>query len=207
MAIKGKYKWPYLWEISLTSIPSSRPYYLSFYLLLPAFFPYLQTPKSTSKSILQIWLLQRLNPQQLQSVSRWQRLMLTGPLSRISHCRFGPGLVIYWYGFISELDCQRDRGILLKDSFPTDIVTLCHASQLDPLSQEPKWKENKRRRVLHMRASRRLKTEALNGRKEVGTGIRKQFGLPAARDLLKMLCSELQLTLPQPSMSLTAHTH
>lgn len=45
--------------------------------------------------------------------------------------RFGPGLVIYWYGFIEELDCQRDRGILLKDCFPTDIVTLCHASQLE----------------------------------------------------------------------------
>uniref|UniRef100_A0A3B5AJX4 CDAN1-interacting nuclease 1 n=1 Tax=Stegastes partitus TaxID=144197 RepID=A0A3B5AJX4_9TELE len=43
--------------------------------------------------------------------------------------RFGPGLVIYWYGFIGELDCQRDRGILLKDCFPTDIVTLCHATQ------------------------------------------------------------------------------
>ncbi|XP_046712347.1 CDAN1-interacting nuclease 1 isoform X2 [Silurus meridionalis] len=41
--------------------------------------------------------------------------------------RFGPGLVIYWYGFITELDCQRDRGILLKDCFPSDIVTLCHS--------------------------------------------------------------------------------
>uniref|UniRef100_A0A8D0C8J0 CDAN1-interacting nuclease 1 n=1 Tax=Salvator merianae TaxID=96440 RepID=A0A8D0C8J0_SALMN len=38
--------------------------------------------------------------------------------------RFGPGLVIYWYGFIEELDCHRNRGILLKDCFPTDIVTL-----------------------------------------------------------------------------------
>ncbi|XP_063039618.1 CDAN1-interacting nuclease 1 isoform X2 [Engraulis encrasicolus] len=38
--------------------------------------------------------------------------------------RFGPGLVIYWYGFIAELDCQRDRGILLKDCFPSDIITL-----------------------------------------------------------------------------------
>ena len=28
-------------------------------------------------------------------------------------CRFGPGLVIYWYGFIQELDCNRERGILL----------------------------------------------------------------------------------------------
>lgn len=43
--------------------------------------------------------------------------------------RFGPGLVIYWYGFISELDCQRERGILLRDSFPTDIVTLYQAGQ------------------------------------------------------------------------------
>ncbi|KAG1925544.1 protein C15orf41 [Pimephales promelas] len=43
-----------------------------------------------------------------------------------SYCnRFGPGLVIYWYGFLSDLDCQRERGILLKDGFPSDIVTLC----------------------------------------------------------------------------------
>ncbi|KAI4905475.1 hypothetical protein NFI96_028108, partial [Prochilodus magdalenae] len=47
---------------------------------------------------------------------------------RVLICRFGPGLVIYWYGFIAELDCQRDRGILLKDCFPSDIVTLCHGS-------------------------------------------------------------------------------
>ncbi|TNN38159.1 putative protein C15orf41 [Liparis tanakae] len=41
---------------------------------------------------------------------------------------FGPGLVIYWYGFIQELDCHRHRGLLLKDGFPEDIV-LCHAAQ------------------------------------------------------------------------------
>ncbi|KAK1793268.1 hypothetical protein P4O66_011657 [Electrophorus voltai] len=40
---------------------------------------------------------------------------------------FGPGMVIYWYGFLAELDCQRDRGILLKDCFPSDIVTLCYS--------------------------------------------------------------------------------
>lgn len=72
-------------EISLASIPSSHPYYLSFYSLLPAFFPYLQNPKSTSKSILQIRLLQRLNPQQLQSDCRWQRLVLTGPSFSFSY--------------------------------------------------------------------------------------------------------------------------
>ncbi|XP_007576239.1 CDAN1-interacting nuclease 1 isoform X1 [Poecilia formosa] len=52
--------------------------------------------------------------------------------------RFGPGLVIYWYGFIEELDCQRDRGILLKDCFPTDIITLCHATQLEQMSESQK---------------------------------------------------------------------
>ncbi|XP_038597462.1 CDAN1-interacting nuclease 1 [Tachyglossus aculeatus] len=38
--------------------------------------------------------------------------------------RFGPGLVIYWYGFVRELDCTRGRGILLQDHFPSDITTL-----------------------------------------------------------------------------------
>ncbi|XP_028933712.1 CDAN1-interacting nuclease 1 isoform X2 [Ornithorhynchus anatinus] len=38
--------------------------------------------------------------------------------------RFGPGLVIYWYGFVRELDCTRSRGILLQDHFPSDITTL-----------------------------------------------------------------------------------
>lgn len=38
--------------------------------------------------------------------------------------RFGPGLVIYWFGFIDELDCNQERGIILKDDFPTDIITL-----------------------------------------------------------------------------------
>ncbi|XP_066488456.1 CDAN1-interacting nuclease 1 isoform X1 [Tiliqua scincoides] len=42
--------------------------------------------------------------------------------------RFGPGLVIYWYGFIEELDCHRNRGILLKDCFPANIVTLCDSA-------------------------------------------------------------------------------
>ncbi|XP_075049363.1 CDAN1-interacting nuclease 1 isoform X2 [Mixophyes fleayi] len=45
--------------------------------------------------------------------------------------RFGPGLVIYWYGFIEELDCHRERGILLKDEFPCDIVTLRNCMLLE----------------------------------------------------------------------------
>ncbi|KAK8724950.1 hypothetical protein OTU49_011000 [Cherax quadricarinatus] len=42
--------------------------------------------------------------------------------------RFGPGLVIYWFGFIEELDEYRDKGIMLRDSFPSNIVFM------DPLS-------------------------------------------------------------------------
>ncbi|KAG8449585.1 hypothetical protein GDO86_016290 [Hymenochirus boettgeri] len=47
--------------------------------------------------------------------------------------RFGPGLVIYWYGFIEELDCNSERGILLKDEFPENLVTLksCMAQNND----------------------------------------------------------------------------
>lgn len=64
-------------------------------------------------------------------------LQMTGFDCCVFSHRFGPGLVIYWYGFIGELDCQRSRGIMLKDCFPTDIVTLCHASQTDRPPQEP----------------------------------------------------------------------
>lgn len=35
--------------------------------------------------------------------------------------RYGPGMVIYWFGFIDELDDNRDKGIIVCDTFPTDI--------------------------------------------------------------------------------------
>jgi hypothetical protein len=35
--------------------------------------------------------------------------------------RFGPGLVIYWFGFIDDLDNVRERGIMVADSFPTEL--------------------------------------------------------------------------------------
>ena len=35
--------------------------------------------------------------------------------------RFGPGLVIYWFGFVDELNCDKERGILLMDCFPFQI--------------------------------------------------------------------------------------
>ncbi|XP_040189784.1 CDAN1-interacting nuclease 1 isoform X2 [Rana temporaria] len=52
--------------------------------------------------------------------------------------RFGPGLVIYWYGFIEELDCNRERGILLKHEFPNDIVTLSSCVALEDESSQRK---------------------------------------------------------------------
>ncbi|XP_047741504.1 CDAN1-interacting nuclease 1-like [Hyalella azteca] len=42
--------------------------------------------------------------------------------------RFGPGLVIYWFGYIDELNYLEDKGILVRDCFPDDIVTM------DPLA-------------------------------------------------------------------------
>jgi hypothetical protein len=37
--------------------------------------------------------------------------------------RYGPGMVIYWFGFIDELQSE-NNGILLMDSFPTHIIQL-----------------------------------------------------------------------------------
>jgi len=36
--------------------------------------------------------------------------------------RFGSGLVIYWFGYIKQLDSNREAGIVLTDHFPTDIT-------------------------------------------------------------------------------------
>ncbi|EDV21638.1 uncharacterized protein TRIADDRAFT_59843 [Trichoplax adhaerens] len=38
--------------------------------------------------------------------------------------RFGPGMVIYWFGFIKELNFDEQPGILIVDSFPLEIITL-----------------------------------------------------------------------------------
>jgi len=38
--------------------------------------------------------------------------------------RFGPGLVIYWFGFIEELNINIEQGIMLVDTFPLEVVTL-----------------------------------------------------------------------------------
>jgi hypothetical protein len=36
--------------------------------------------------------------------------------------RFGPGLVIYWFGYIRQLNSNTEAGILLADSFPAAIT-------------------------------------------------------------------------------------
>lgn len=38
--------------------------------------------------------------------------------------RFGPGLVIYWFGFIDELDTHGDDGIILSDHIPAEFTTM-----------------------------------------------------------------------------------
>ena len=43
--------------------------------------------------------------------------------------RFGPGLVIYWCGFLSHLVWSTEHGILVRDSFPTEQEIV----YLDPL--------------------------------------------------------------------------
>ena len=50
--------------------------------------------------------------------------------------RFGPGLVIYWFGYVSQLDVHRNAGIILRESFPTDIVRFKPASNRNFLNLE-----------------------------------------------------------------------
>jgi len=38
--------------------------------------------------------------------------------------RYGPGMVIYWFGFIDDLQFDQEAGILLVDHFPSTIIKL-----------------------------------------------------------------------------------
>lgn len=40
--------------------------------------------------------------------------------------RFGPGMVIYWFGFVSDCDCPmlNDSSIMVVDDFPKSMTTL-----------------------------------------------------------------------------------
>lgn len=48
-------------------------------------------------------------------------------------CRYGSGVVIYWFGFVEELNSFQDQGILLMERFPdpSQITTL--QTSLSPL--------------------------------------------------------------------------
>ena len=46
--------------------------------------------------------------------------------------RFGPGMVIYWFGFIDELDVNQEKGIILHDCFPENIVKMDPTIRWDP---------------------------------------------------------------------------
>ena len=50
--------------------------------------------------------------------------------------RFGPGLVIYWFGYVSQLDVHRSAGIILRDTFPSDIVRFKPGSNRNFLNLE-----------------------------------------------------------------------
>ncbi len=40
------------------------------------------------------------------------------------HDRFGPGLVIYWFGFVDSIDQNIDQKILISSDFPENIQTM-----------------------------------------------------------------------------------
>ncbi len=46
--------------------------------------------------------------------------------------RFGPGLIIYWFGFITDCNTPmlRDAGVLVSDCFPEDVLMLPGASSI-----------------------------------------------------------------------------
>ena len=44
---------------------------------------------------------------------------------RVTHgkcCRFGSGMVIYWFGYVGSLDSNRSAGIMLSSNFPETFV-------------------------------------------------------------------------------------
>lgn len=42
--------------------------------------------------------------------------------------RFGPGLIIYWFGFVEEIKATLPSGVIVMDRFPdaSSVVTLEH---------------------------------------------------------------------------------
>ena len=51
--------------------------------------------------------------------------MLLFSLIILSVYRFGPGLVIYWFGYVEGLEnIHQDRTILIRDELPKNLVFL-----------------------------------------------------------------------------------
>lgn len=61
--------------------------------------------------------------------------------------RFGPGMVIYWFGFIDELDVNQDKGIILRDSFPENIVKMNPLLKQEVTGQGKSWELSPLRNV------------------------------------------------------------
>ena len=51
--------------------------------------------------------------------------------------RYGPGMVIYWFGFIDDLDNNRDRGIIVSEDFPAlERVVFCDPTKLKDIDNK-----------------------------------------------------------------------
>ena len=52
--------------------------------------------------------------------------------------RFGPGLVIYWFGYVEELEIlHQNRTILIRDSLPANLVLMDPFSLIDEIKLKP----------------------------------------------------------------------
>lgn len=47
--------------------------------------------------------------------------------------RFGPGLVIYWFGLVEEIDSTRTKGIAVMHDLPIDRIQRIESPFLDSL--------------------------------------------------------------------------
>lgn len=46
-------------------------------------------------------------------------------------CRFGPGMVIYWFGHVDDIEDNSDKGILVKTDLPENVVRLNAETKLE----------------------------------------------------------------------------
>ena len=70
----------------------------------------------------------------IYSIRRLSRAVLLNTVFVISYelyFRFGPGLVIYWFGYVETLEQCTDKCIIIREDFPKNITVM------DPRSIEP----------------------------------------------------------------------